>query len=215
MRARVFAQEDRGNERDQAVAVDLFAVGSDRSRTVDVGIEDDAEVGFVFFHRLAHRAHRLLVFGVGDMVGERAVRFEELRTFCVRAQRSEHPIGVKPARAVARVDKDLLARKRFFACARRAHFLHEIGGVDLHVALFFERAARLAPHVGFCRKVQDLFNVFALESAFSQEELQTVLLIGQMARRDHHRGIRAESVLQEHEHRRRGGKPRFDDIAAA
>ena len=63
-------QEDRGNERDQTVAVDLFSAFCDRARPIDVGIEDDAEIGVMLFHRLAYRTHRLRVFGVGNVIGE-------------------------------------------------------------------------------------------------------------------------------------------------
>ena len=105
-------QQNGGNERDEAVAVDLLAVRRDCPRTVDVGIEDDAEIGMVFFDRRADGLHRRLVLGIGDVVGKAPVGFQKLRTRRVRPQRLQDEVGIKSARAVARVHEDALARKR-------------------------------------------------------------------------------------------------------
>ena len=200
-------KKNGGDERDQAVAVDLLAVRGDGARAVDVGVEDDAEVRLVLLDRRADGLHRRLVFGVGNVVGEVSVRIQELRSRRVRAQGLQNEVDIEAARAVARVHKDALPGKGPVLPAGRAH-LSSRGRRHTSRCTLFGEACPSRREVALRRNLQDVGDVAALQTAVLAEELEPVLLPRQVACRDHHGDVRAEIVLQQHEHGRRGGEPR-------
>ena len=103
-------QHDSGYQRYETIAVYLFAVGGDNRGSVHVGIENNSEVGIVFYRTVAYSPHGLLVFGIGNMVGKGAVGLQKLRTGYVGAQRLQYAAGVKSARSVAGVHHNMQAR---------------------------------------------------------------------------------------------------------
>ena len=135
--ARLFRKEYGGNERDEAISVDLFPLGIDGARAVDVGIEDDAEVRFYLFHLFGDRAHRVLVFGVGYMVGEPAVRLQELAAFRIRAEGFQYLVHIKAARAVARIHDDPFAGKGLFAARLFPNEFYKVSGIRVDVIYLF------------------------------------------------------------------------------
>ena len=86
--ARMLLENNRGDERDERVAVDRLTLASDDGRAVDIGIEYHAKVGIAAFHSLAHRSHSLRIFRVGNMVGETSVGLKELAALGVGAKRT-------------------------------------------------------------------------------------------------------------------------------
>ncbi len=98
---------DQSGQGDDGVAADWIAKLVNRRRTIDVGVENQAQIGFVFEHRPTHAGHRLLVFRIWNMVWKRAVRFKKLAAGNIGAKRSEHVGREKAARPVAGVDNDV------------------------------------------------------------------------------------------------------------
>ena len=213
--ARLFREQNRRDEGDQPVAVDLFAVFVHGARPVHVRIEDDAEVRLVFLHGFADRAHRLFVFGIGDMSREHSVRVEILRARRVRAEGNEHFVRVKSARAVARVHENALAFQRLPFPRRRPHLFHQrrrIRGEEGSPLPFPRR--RFGEGL-FRRAGEDLLHLFAAQSAVGREEFQPVAVEGEMAGGDHDRTVAAEIALfEEHEHGGGGGQAGVDRLSA-
>ena len=85
--AGLLLEQDGGNESDETVAVDLLTLRRNGARTIDVGIEDDAEIGAIGFHGRTDGLHRRLVLGIGDVIGKAPVRLQKLRTRRIRPQR--------------------------------------------------------------------------------------------------------------------------------
>ena len=215
-RAGVLAQQDRGDERDEAVAVELLAVCEHRPGAVHVGIKDDAEIGMAFEHRRADAVHRLRQLGVRHMVGEMPVGVEIAAAGCVRAERGEHALGKKAARAVSGIHNNALAREGLFVPVCRGDDLFaQYGGIGLH-----EFALRHAPAGGERRllrgQTENFAHVRALRAARGGKEFESVAVPRQVARRDHDR--RFEGALPRHgrhEHRRGGAETEIGHRRAA
>ena len=212
--ARPFAEQNRRNEGDETVAVDLFSVRRDGARTVYVRVEDDPEISVVAADRLADGAHRLFVFGIGNMVGKISVRVEKLRTRRVRAERFQHEIGVKPARTVSCVDDDPFSGERLLFPAGGTDFFYQIGCIFFDITVRRDGSLPLR-ECSLRREFEHFRHVRAFETALLQKELQTVLLIGEVACRDHDRSVRQSLFLQQHEHGGRGGESGQQDVSAA
>ena len=87
--------------------VDFFPTGQDGAHAVDVGIEDEAQVGLVVEDGFPDGGHGFFVFRIGDMVREVAVRFEELAPRRIGAERCQDLRRKETAAAVAGVDDDV------------------------------------------------------------------------------------------------------------
>ena len=111
-RAGVLGREDGRHHRDNRVAVNLAAVGQHCGHPINVGVEDDSEIGVILHRRGPNRIHRRLVLGVWNMVGEIAVRLEKLAAGKFRSQRREHLPGKEAAGAVSRVEDDMQPGQR-------------------------------------------------------------------------------------------------------
>ena len=72
--AALFARHHICSKRYKAVAVNFLAVSPNASRAVNVGVENNAEVGVIILNRRAYALHSVLVFGVGYVVREHSVR---------------------------------------------------------------------------------------------------------------------------------------------
>ena len=105
--AGIIRRQDGGHHGDEGVAVDFFPIGQDGAHAVHVGVENEAQVGFVVEDGLADRGHGIGIFRVGDMVGEHAIRFEELAARRIGAEFRQDLSGKEPAAAVAGVDDDV------------------------------------------------------------------------------------------------------------
>ena len=215
-RAGVLAQQYGGDERDEPVAVELLAVREHRSGAVHIGIKDDAEIGAAFEHRRADAVHRLQQLGIRHMVGEMPVGVEIPAAGRIRAERGEHTLGKKAARAVSGIYHDALAREGLFVSVRRGDdLLAQNGGIGLH-----KLALRHAPAGGERRllrgKAEDLAHVRALRAARSGEEFESVAVPRQMARRDHDRRIKGLLPCHgRHEHCRGGAEAEIGHRRAA
>ena len=213
--AALFLEQDGGDEGDEPVAVDLFPLFVHGAGAVYVGIEDDAEVRARLLDPLRDGVHRLLVFGVGDMVGEVPVGLQKLAALRVRAQRRKHLVHIKAARAVAGVHHDLFAGEGLFLPRHFAHEAHQPFAVAVDIAKF-SHAAAARKRRAFRRHGEDVGDVFAFQPALGGEKFQSVFIEGEVAGRDHHRCVGADILfLQQHEHRRGGGEARDDGVAPA
>ena len=215
-RAGVLTQQYGGDERDEAVAVELLAVREHRPGAVHIGIENDAEIGMALEYRLADAVHGLRQLGVRHMVGKMPVGVEIAAAGRVRAERGEHALGKKAARAVSGVHNDMLARERLFVPVRRSDDLFaQNGGIGLH-----KFAPRHAPAGGKRRllrgEAEDLAHIRALRAARGGEEFESVAVPRQMARRDHNGGVKG-SLLRHgrHEHRRGSAETEIGHFRAA
>ena len=167
-------------------------------------------------YRLADAVHRLGQLGVRHMVGEAPVGVEIAAAGRVRAERGEHALGEKAARAVSGVHNDMLARERLFVPVRRSDDLFaQNGGIGLH-----KFAPRHAPAGGKRRllrgEAEDLAHVRALRAARGGEEFESVAVPRQMARRDHNGGVKGSLPRHgRHEHRRGSAETEIGHFRAA
>ena len=180
--ARALLQIDGRQQRDEAVAVDGRAVFVHDGGAVAVRVKDHARVGVAVQHRAANGLHRARVLGVGDVVGEQAVGVEVLAALNVRAQRRQHALGEEPARAVARVHHDALARQRPLAARLPADEVRKalcIGHQIVHT-LHLGLRGRNVVHLQ-----RDVLDLRRLQPALCGDELHAVALEGQVRGRDH------------------------------
>ena len=204
--ARLLIQQNSGNQGDQAVAVDFPARAVHDGGPVAVRIEDDAQVGSRFHHGGADGLHGLLVFGVGDMVGEHAVRFQELAALHPGAQVLQEPC-VEAARAVARVHHHMQAQQGLLhvgiqALADAVLELLAVHGQE--IPLHDGGTAAVQGRVAF-GNVQDGVQIGAFDAALFGEKFQAVAVIGVMAGGNHHGTVAAEALGdQAHVHGRGG-----------
>ena len=185
--AGLFVEQNRRDQRDQAVAVDRAAVFIHDGGAVAVRVEDHAQIGAGFLDGLGDGGHGVLVLGVGNVVGEMAVRIEELAALGLRAQRFEEA-RVEAARAVARVHHDVQAEQRTKRVVLKAlaHHLGQTLGVD------GQKVAGLHQPLGQRHVdggIQDLSDVLALETALAGDQLEAVLVPGMMTGGNHDRAV--------------------------
>ena len=72
--AALFARHHICGKRYKAVAVDFLAVSPNAARAVNIGIENNTEIGVIIPDRRAYASHSVLVFGIGYVVREHSVR---------------------------------------------------------------------------------------------------------------------------------------------
>jgi len=216
-RAGMLFQQHRGDQRDQAVTVNLLAVVGNRACAIHVGVEDDAHVGFVVQHALRDGVHRLFILGVGLMVGEMPVRLEELAARGVRAQRLQHAIHIKPACAVAGVHDDAEPLKRMIVILGidpAADALDEplcVDGeeIDLRKLAALDRGDKRVR----LRAGEDIRDIALFQPAVLREKLHAVAVPGQVARGEHDRAVVLIALGDgAHEHRRRARKPEIRKV---
>ena len=215
-RAGMLAQQNRRNERDEPVAVELLPVGEDGSGAVNVGIENNAEIGAAFKHRGADAVHRLRQLGVRHMVRKAPVGVKIPAARRVRAERREDLFGKEAARAVSGVHNDALSGQGLFTAVRR--------GDDLFAqqrGVGFQKLAALYAAAGRGRKrlqskAEYLAHVRALRAAGGGEEFESVAVPRQVACRDHHGGVERRFARHgRHKHRRSGAETEIGHRGAA
>lgn len=108
-RAGELQQQDLADERDQAVAVDDSALRIHSAGAIHIRIKDDAQISLGCQHCLGNGSACLLILGVGDMVGEHAIRLEELAARGICAQGLQHIVHEETACTVTGIDDDLAA----------------------------------------------------------------------------------------------------------
>ena len=72
--ARIIRCQNSCHHRNQGIAADFLAVFEDGAHTVNIRIEDKTEVCTAVQHSFFDSCHSLLVFRIGNMVGEIPVR---------------------------------------------------------------------------------------------------------------------------------------------
>ncbi|MPM53380.1 hypothetical protein SDC9_100147 [bioreactor metagenome] len=212
-------QKHGGDQRDQAVAVELFSVVGDGARAIHIRVEDDAHVGLVVQHALRDGIHRRLVLRVWLMVGEMPVGFKELAARGIRAQRLQHAVYIKPACAVARVHDDVKSLERvviilgMYAAADSFDQPRGIDGekIDLHeFAALHGGDERIRLRAG-----ENARDVALLQPAVFRKKFQPVAVPGQVARGEHNRAIVLIALCDgAHEHTRCAGKAKVGKIRA-
>ena len=213
-RARMLLQQHGGDQRDQAVSVELFAVVCDRARAIHIRVEDDAHVGFVVQHALRDGIHRRLVLRVWLVVGKMPVGFEELAARGVRAQRLQHAIHIKPARAVTRVHDDAKSLERMvvvFGVYPAADSLDQPRGIDREEIHLRARAALQGGDERVrLRAGENARDVALFQSAVFGEKLHAVAVPGQVARGEHDRAVELVTLGDgAHEH---AGRARESEV---
>ena len=211
-RAGVLLQQDGGDQRDQAVAVDGLAVLIHDGRAVAVRVEDHAQVGAALQHRPRQRGHGGCVLRVGDVVGEAAVGIQELAALDLRAQLLQEA-GVEAARAVARIHDHMQAQQRLQALVVQALAHHSgqgggVGGEEVH--LLDQRIGNLHLRGG----LDQLPHAGGVQAALAGDELEAVLLRGMVAGGDHDGAVGPQGFLHaDHEHRGRGAQTAVQHVA--
>ena len=214
--AGVVGREDCRHHGNECVAADIRTVREDGAHAVDVGVEDESEVGVVLDDGFLDGEHCLRILGVRDVVREVSVGVEVAAARGVCAERGEDAPREESARTVARVDDDVHARERLFLSAECcADFLDEVLAVAANEVKFqhvVEGAVRL---LGLCSVGEDLLDVLLVRAARSGEEFQPIAVVGEVARGDHDGAVRRR-VLEDgrHEHGGGGGEDAVDAVCA-
>ena len=150
------------------------------------------------------------------MVRKMTVRFQELACGNIRSQRLQDLLRVKSACAVSGVHDDLQSRKRF---VRRFGMLHfrddlfpEMRGISCDQVFFMYGAVigfgcKMILEIFTLRAVDDMADIFFVQSAVAVKILETVAVERQVAGGDHDRPI-APIILKDrrHEHSRGRGQ---------
>lgn len=92
-RPRMLPQHDGSHQRDLPVAVDGGAGAVDDAAPVDVGVEDDAEVGLLLEDGRSGERHGGAVLRVGNVVGEHPVGFQVEAAEGIGSQLVQHVPG--------------------------------------------------------------------------------------------------------------------------
>ena len=129
------------------------------------------------------------------MVGEHAVRLQELTAFNPRAQ-FFHQLRIESTCAIARVHHDVQPQQRL------GHIRTQSAADAVGKLLLIRRQERLLDNracqrgvFGFerARRFEQFLHHVAFHAAFRQEELQSILVIRVMACGNHNRAIRLET----------------------
>ena len=104
-------QNNRADQGDQPVPVDLLPVRVRYGGPVTVRIKDDAPICSAVHHCLSQAVDGVRIFRIRNMVREHSVRLQELASFRVRTQVLQHG-RVEPAGAVAGVHRNMQALQR-------------------------------------------------------------------------------------------------------
>mmetsp|Transcript_8758 Transcript_8758/g.36695 ORF Transcript_8758/g.36695 Transcript_8758/m.36695 type:complete len:391 (-) Transcript_8758:423-1595(-) len=227
----VLREHDRGQKRDQAVAIKRDAGAVNHRAAVDVRVKDDAEVGAARLRRARRARHRLGVLGVGRVVRERPVRVQELRAVDVRAERLQHLRREESAGAVPGVDGDFEPAQRagiggadavhderaelFRVLGQERRVLHDVHSRGAVVA---KRGDGVPP--GRRRALlggggADGSNVRLVQASVLGEKFGSVAVERQVRRGEHHRGV-VVGARRDRAHEARGGRgePQVHDARA-
>ena len=200
-------RRDGRRQRDKPVAAQLGAIGFHRARPVYIGIKDKPQVTAARQYRPAEVLHRFLVFGVRHMVGEAAVRLQVHARGNIRAQRRQHPRGIEAARAVAGIHRYFQSSQRPLAAIHPGDdALPQHGGIGGQDIKRGEPPMQPGRFRARLRPTQQLLNIGGFQPALPGKELQSVAVLRQVARGDHHRPIKiAARQHRRHKHSRGAG----------
>ena len=217
--ARIVRSQDGRHHGDEGVAVDGFTIGQDGAHAVYVRIEDEAQIGMVVENSFADRRHGLFIFRIRNMIGEHAVRFEELTARRIGAEDVEDLRGKEAACAVAGIDDDAHAFQGL-AVRASAYAAADFGAQVL--GIYIDNRQRLhAGHIAVCfvqrrRPGQDVFNISLFQTAVFRKEFQAVAVVRQMAGRNHDGSVHMGRFEDNrHEHSRRRGQSAVKSSYAA
>ena len=204
--AGVVAQQNCAHQRNQAVAVQLFAIGQHGPGPVYICVKNNAKVCLFLQHGLPDAGHGGFILWVWNMVREHAVRLQIAAARDVCPQRCQHLFGKKAARAVAGVHHNMKPCQWvqiIFGLYAIANQRNKVPGIDAHEILLLHRLGRglwrLCGHL--LRLGKNGFDVAAFQPARGGEKFQTVAVVGQMAGRHHHcavKRLRAQHGAHEH-----------------
>ena len=185
----MLAQQDSRQHRNNAVAVQLRTVGQHCASAVHIGIKDNTKIGFGLGNGGLDSLHCRGIFGVGDVVGERTVRLQELTTSSIRTQRLQYLVRIETACAVASVHNNLESLQRAILPGCGTHLIDQNGGVVVHKGTRLHGSRQqtcdfLASGIG-----QNGGNVLLLQTAILGKELKAIAVKGQMACGNHHRTV--------------------------
>ena len=206
--AGILLQHNGGGQRDEPVAVDLPSGGVHTARPVHIGVEDNAHVRPCFYGGGADGGHGLLVFRIGNMVGEAAVRLQELAAADVRAQGLQHLSGVKAPGAVARIHHNAEPGQRPillpFPQPPRDH-VAQTGGVAVHIGKCLRPSLGGGQAVPILGEEQQRLDIAAVQSPGGGEKFQAVAVERMVAGGDLNRAV-AAAVHRGHKHGGSGGE---------
>ncbi len=185
----MFIQCDGAHQGNQIVAVDRFAAGIDDRSTIHIGVEDDAKIGFRFEGGADDGLDGFLVFRIRYMVGEIAIRIEELTARSVCTKDLQYLLGEEPACAVSGIHNDFHAFERSVAAGAFLDNIDDVAGVSSHKVKSLKGVKVFDVCGGIVDACNECFDVPFVQTAVFCEELHAVPVERQVACRNHDTGV--------------------------
>ena len=199
-------QQDGGNKGDEPVAVDFPAGCIHNGSTVTVGIKDDTQVCTDLHHSIAEGLHGFGIFGIGDMIGETAIGFQELTAFYPGTQ-FFHQLRIEAAGAVTGIHHHMQAQQGLLHIGVQALLNPGFQLVAVHGQKFPLLDGITAAHQGIVAfgNGENFIQIMAGDTALLGEKLEAVAVRGMVAGGHHHSTVAFKAFGdQAHIHGRSG-----------
>ena len=203
--ARIIRSENGGHHGDKCITADFLAVFEYGTHAINVRIENQAQICTAVQHCFFDGCHSLLVFGVGDVIGEVPIRFQKDAAGSIGTQTAQDLRSKEAACTIAGIHHNVHAFQGFILPAQSlTDFLAQVMTIAFNQIVFLNLS-----QIPFYHRIaggifEDGDDFIMLHTAVLGEELEAIAVVGQVTCRNHngavHLGFRENDG---HKHSRR------------